>query len=148
MSDSNIVPHPHVPPTGARIDPRPESGVYAIRSPALLDRPVRPAVNHKTEGFLHFLVNLGTHAASRVFERIHAKGDDMSEPILKIPVVCPYCASVSLAEMPIALIANGLLIGNAIRLHSRCHNRSWTATFAEREQLRRSLAALNTVEVA
>jgi hypothetical protein len=66
----------------------------------------------------------------------------MPEPILKISVTCPHCALESLADMPIALIANALLIGKAIRLYSRCHNHYWTATFAEREQLRKSLAAL------
>jgi hypothetical protein len=66
----------------------------------------------------------------------------MPEPILKISVTCPHCALESLAEMPIALIANALLIGKAIRLYSRCHNQYWTATFAEREQLRKTLAAL------
>jgi hypothetical protein len=66
----------------------------------------------------------------------------MPEPQLKIPVTCPHCASESLAELPIALIANALLIGKAIRLYSRCHDHYWTATFAEREQLRKSLAAL------
>jgi hypothetical protein len=69
-------------------------------------------------------------------------GNDMPEPILKIPVTCPHCALESLAELPIALIANALLIGKAIRLYSRCHDHYWTATFAEREQLRKSLAAL------
>jgi hypothetical protein len=69
-------------------------------------------------------------------------GYDMPEPILKISVTCPHCALQSLAELPIALIANALLIGKAIRLYSRCHNHYWTATFAEREQLRKSLAAL------
>lgn len=68
----------------------------------------------------------------------------MPEPILKIPVTCPRCAFVSLAEMPIALIANGLLTGKAIRLYSKCHNHYWTATFAEREELRKSLAALES----
>jgi hypothetical protein len=64
----------------------------------------------------------------------------MPEPILAIPVTCPHCALESLAEMPIALIANALLIGKAIRLYSKCHDHYWTATFAEREQLRKSLA--------
>jgi len=41
-----------------------------------------------------------------------------------------------LAEIPIAVIANALLIGKAIRLYSKCHDHYWTATFAEREQLR------------
>jgi hypothetical protein len=66
----------------------------------------------------------------------------MPEPILAVPVTCPHCALESLAEVPIALIANALLSGKAIRLYSRCHNHYWTATFAEREQLRQSLAAL------
>jgi hypothetical protein len=66
----------------------------------------------------------------------------MPEPILTIPVTCPHCALESLTEMPIALIANALLIGKAIRLYSRCHDHYWTATFAEREQLRKSLATL------
>jgi hypothetical protein len=66
----------------------------------------------------------------------------MPEPILTIPVTCPHCALESVSEMPVALIANALLIGKAIRLHSKCHDHYWTATFAEREQLRKSLAAL------
>ena len=66
----------------------------------------------------------------------------MPEPILEIPVTCPQCALESLAEMPIALIANALLTGKGIRLYSKCHDHYWTATFAEREQLRKSLAVL------
>jgi hypothetical protein len=49
--------------------------------------------------------------------------------------------------MPIALIANGLLIGKAIRLYSKCHDHYWTATYAEREELRKSLAALEKMDV-
>ncbi|HEX3912324.1 MAG TPA: hypothetical protein VHW71_02350 [Steroidobacteraceae bacterium] len=67
----------------------------------------------------------------------------MSEPILKVPVTCPNCALESVSAMPIALIANALLTGKAIRLHSACHDQYWTATFAERQQLRSSLAVLN-----
>jgi hypothetical protein len=44
--------------------------------------------------------------------------------------------------MPIAVIAGGLLSGKGLRLYSNCHERYWTATFAEREQLRKSLAVL------
>jgi hypothetical protein len=67
----------------------------------------------------------------------------MPEPILKFPVTCPHCALESVSEVPIALIANALLIGKAIRLHSNCHDHYWTATFAEREQLRKSLVNLS-----
>jgi hypothetical protein len=35
-----------------------------------------------------------------------------------------------------------LLTGKSLRLYSKCHDRYWTATFTEREQLRKSLAAL------
>jgi hypothetical protein len=66
----------------------------------------------------------------------------MTEPVLRISVTCPDCALESVAEMPIAVIANALLTGQAIRLHSICHDQYWTATFAEREQLRKSLAVL------
>ena len=67
----------------------------------------------------------------------------MPEPTLKFSVTCPDCALQSVSEMPIAVIANGLLSGKSLRLYSKCHNRYWTATFTEREQLRKSLAMLN-----
>ena len=66
----------------------------------------------------------------------------MPEPILKIPVTCPDCALESVSEMPIAVIANGLLTGQSLRLYSHCHDRYWTATFTEREHLRKTLAML------
>jgi hypothetical protein len=66
----------------------------------------------------------------------------MPEPTLKFAVTCPDCALQSVSEIPIAVIANGLLTGRELRLYSNCHKRYWTATFAEREQLRKSLAAL------
>ena len=66
----------------------------------------------------------------------------MPEPILRFAVTCPDCALESLSEMPIALIANALLTGKDIRLHANCHDQYWTATFAERGQLRKSLALL------
>ena len=70
------------------------------------------------------------------------KGNDMLEPMLKFSVTCPNCALKSVSEIPIALIANALLTGKGIRLHSVCHDHYWTATFAEREQLRESLSVL------
>jgi hypothetical protein len=66
----------------------------------------------------------------------------MPEPTLRFPVTCPACALESLSEMSIAVIANALLTGKGIRLHSSCHNHYWTATFVEREELRNSLALL------
>jgi len=67
----------------------------------------------------------------------------MPEPTLEFSVTCPDCALESVSEMPIAVIANGLLTGKSLRLYSKCHERYWTATFTEREQLRQSLAKLN-----
>jgi len=66
----------------------------------------------------------------------------MPEPTLRFPVTCPACALESLSEIPIAVIANALLTGKGIRLHSNCHDHYWTATFIEREELRKSLALL------
>jgi hypothetical protein len=67
----------------------------------------------------------------------------MQEPTLKFAVTCPDCALQSLAEIPIAVVANALLTGKSIRLRAACHDQYWTATFLEREQLRRTLAAMN-----
>ena len=69
-------------------------------------------------------------------------GSEMPEPTLRFPVTCPACALESLSEVPIAVIANALLTGKGIRLHSNCHDHYWTATFVEREELRKSLALL------
>jgi hypothetical protein len=66
----------------------------------------------------------------------------MPEPTLKFSVTCPDCALESVSEIPIAVIAGGLLSGKSLRLYSNCHDRYWTATFTEREQLRKSLAML------
>jgi hypothetical protein len=67
----------------------------------------------------------------------------MPEPTLKFSVTCPDCALESVSDIPIAVIANSLLTGKSLRLYSYCHDRYWTATFTEREQLRKTLAALN-----
>jgi hypothetical protein len=66
----------------------------------------------------------------------------MPEPTLKFSVTCPDCALESVSEIPIAVVAGGLLSGKSLRLYSNCHDRYWTATFTEREQLRKSLAML------
>ena len=63
----------------------------------------------------------------------------MPEPMLKFSVTCPNCALESVSEMPIALIANALLTGKAIRLRAQCHDEYWTATIGEREQIRSAL---------
>jgi hypothetical protein len=72
----------------------------------------------------------------------------MPEPTLKFSVTCPECALESVLEMPIGAIAHGLLSGKSLRLYSRCHDRYWTATFTEREQLRKSLAALKVEQAS
>jgi hypothetical protein len=66
----------------------------------------------------------------------------MQEPALRFPVTCPECALESPFELPIAVIANALLTGKGIRLHARCHDQYWTATFVEREQLRKTLGTM------
>jgi hypothetical protein len=71
-------------------------------------------------------------------------GIKMREPTLKFAVTCPDCALESLSEIPIAVIANALLTGKSIRLHAGCHDQYWTATFVEREQLRKTLATMKT----
>jgi hypothetical protein len=67
----------------------------------------------------------------------------MNEPAIQFPVVCPECALESPFQLPIAVIAQALLTGKSIRLHASCHDQYWTATFIEREQLRRTLRTMN-----
>jgi len=66
----------------------------------------------------------------------------MQEPTLNFLVTCPDCALESLSEISIGLIANALLTGKSIRLHARCHDQYWTATYVEREELRKSLGTM------
>ena len=61
---------------------------------------------------------------------------------MKFAVTCPDCALESISELPIALIANALLTGKGIRLYASCHDQFWTATFVEREQLRKTLGTM------
>jgi len=66
----------------------------------------------------------------------------MQEPTIRFPVTCPTCALVSLSEIPIAAIAGALLLEKNIRLHAGCHDQYWTATYIEREQLRKHLSTM------
>jgi hypothetical protein len=67
---------------------------------------------------------------------------NVPEPSMQFFVTCPECALESLSDIPIAVIADGLLTGKSIRLHAGCHDIYWTATFVERERLRQFLGAL------
>jgi hypothetical protein len=67
----------------------------------------------------------------------------MNEPAIEFPVVCPECALESPFRLPIAVIAQALLTGKSLRLHASCHDQYWTATFIEREQLRKTLRTMN-----
>jgi hypothetical protein len=66
----------------------------------------------------------------------------MKEPTLKFPVTCPSCALESITEISIAVVANALLTEKNIRLYASCHDLYWTATFVEREQLRKMLSTM------
>ena len=66
----------------------------------------------------------------------------MNEPTMKFTVTCPACALESVFDIPIAVVANALLMDKGIRLHAGCHGQYWTATFVEREQLRKTLRTM------
>jgi hypothetical protein len=63
------------------------------------------------------------------------------EPLVRFPVTCPICARALLTELPVALIAEALIVGSSIRLHARCHDVYWDATELEIEQIREYLSA-------
>jgi hypothetical protein len=63
------------------------------------------------------------------------------EPGVRFPVTCPLCAQTLLMELPVALIAEALLVGSPIRLHAGCHDVYWDAGELEVEQIREYLGA-------
>jgi len=64
-----------------------------------------------------------------------------NEPGVRFPATCPICARALLAELPVALIAEALIVGSPIRLHASCHDVYWDATELEIEQIREYLGA-------
>jgi hypothetical protein len=63
------------------------------------------------------------------------------EPGVRFPVICPVCARALLTELPVAQIAEALIMGSSIRLHANCHDVYWDATELEIEQIREYLGA-------
>jgi hypothetical protein len=66
----------------------------------------------------------------------------MKEPTIRFPVTCPRCGSESLTELPIADVANALLVrGHILQLFVSCHEYSWAASQLELQQIREYLGA-------
>jgi hypothetical protein len=63
------------------------------------------------------------------------------EPGIRFPVTCPICARALLAELPVALIAEALMVRSSIQLHAACHDVYWDADESEVEQIRSYLGA-------
>jgi len=70
-----------------------------------------------------------------------ARDGGWKEPGVRFPVTCPVCARALLTELPVALIAEALMVRSSIRLHASCHDVSWDATELEVEQIRGYLGA-------
>ena len=70
-----------------------------------------------------------------------ARDEGWKEPGVRFPVICPICARALLTEVPVALIAEALIVGSSIRLHASCHDVYWDATELEVEQIREYLGA-------
>ena len=56
-------------------------------------------------------------------------------------MICPVCGRALLTELPVAQIAEALIMGSSIRLHADCHDVCWDATQLETEQIREYLGA-------
>jgi hypothetical protein len=65
----------------------------------------------------------------------------MKEPTIRFPVTCPKCGNELLTELPVAVVAVGLIRGSSIRLFADCHGVSWGASPLEIEQIREYLGA-------
>ncbi len=66
---------------------------------------------------------------------------EWKEPGVRFPVSCPVCGHILLAELPVSMIAEGLITGSSIQLYTECHDVHWDATDIEVEQIREYLAA-------
>ncbi len=64
-----------------------------------------------------------------------------TEPVIRLPVICPVCLKETLAESPLGLVAEALMCHEALPLTSSCHGFTWAAGDIEREQIRQYLAA-------
>jgi hypothetical protein len=67
---------------------------------------------------------------------VDALDEGRREPGIRFPVTCPICARALLTELPVALIAEALIVGSSIRLHAGCHDVYWDASELEAEQIR------------
>jgi hypothetical protein len=61
-------------------------------------------------------------------------------------VRCPICGSKSQMRRSISGIAEALLLKNVIRLHARCHDLWWDASFSERQEIRKVLIEIGRQE--
>jgi hypothetical protein len=72
---------------------------------------------------------------------VDALDEGRREPGIRFPVTCPICARALLTELPVALIAEALMVRSSIQLHAACHDVYWDATESEVEQIRSYLGA-------
>jgi hypothetical protein len=72
---------------------------------------------------------------------VDALDDGRREPGIRFPVTCPICARALLTELPVAVIAEALIVRSSIRLHAGCHDVYWDATELEVAQIRSYLGA-------
>jgi hypothetical protein len=72
---------------------------------------------------------------------VDALDEGRREPGIRFPVTCPICARALLTGLPVALIAEALMVRSSIQLHAACHDVYWDATESEVEQIRSYLGA-------
>ena len=72
---------------------------------------------------------------------VDALDEGRREPGSRCPVTCPICARALLTELPVALIAEALMVRSSIQLHAACHDVYWDAAESEVEQIRSYLGA-------
>ncbi|HTV97750.1 MAG TPA: hypothetical protein VME42_17265 [Steroidobacteraceae bacterium] len=65
-----------------------------------------------------------------------------STPIVRFAVSCPVCRREVTVEYRAADVAGALLNHRPIRLHTPCHDASWTAGYVETQQIRAHLEAV------
>ena len=63
------------------------------------------------------------------------------EPRVSFAIRCPVCGQEALAQYRTVDVVGALINGRPIHLYAACHDRSWTASYVEVQQIRAHLGA-------
>jgi hypothetical protein len=63
------------------------------------------------------------------------------DAVVRFPVRCPACHGEVIVEYRATDIIGALIHGRPIRLYAACHDKSWTPSYVEMQQIRAHIGA-------